>query len=194
MADGAAMEEEKPEGQIIQVRFQLQHRQLTTLLERFQTLAEELHKKGNKEECEKAYELFLKELALYQHSITKTKIAISTMKKETGTYESSRKQIQERIAKTKEDIQELKIKLSHEQKQRAHREEAMALAKLINQLPSRQDTNQHIRAKQKELEGLEKSREAIQKEIDSRRRQFALFYHSLNQLKTELEDNSMDES
>jgi len=153
-----------------------------------------LHKKGNKEECEKAYELFLKELALYQHSITKTKIAISTMKKETGTYESSRKQIQERIAKTKEDIQELKIKLSHEQKQRAHREEAMALAKLINQLPSRQDTNQHIRAKQKELEGLEKSREAIQKEIDSRRRQFALFYHSLNQLKTELEDNSMDES
>mmetsp|Transcript_5687 Transcript_5687/g.13845 ORF Transcript_5687/g.13845 Transcript_5687/m.13845 type:complete len:195 (-) Transcript_5687:262-846(-) len=184
--DDEPPKEEKRESEIMNTRFLVAHAPLTALVKKFQGLTSCLMQKGSKEECEKRYQMFLKELAIYEHSMSKAKVSLDTMAEENKAYDQNVRTINSQIQETKRKITSLKAELDSAQKERAHREECVALAKLINQLPSRAETKAKIEKETKDLEALQMERQELEKELDTRRKQFALFHHALTEIKQSL--------
>jgi len=169
-----------------QAELKLAEGPLENLVSKFQDFAELLSAKGQKVQCDTVYNEFLKELALYEHRMSKAKVAVETMACETKTFEENENFIQNKIVKTQEQIEKLKVELEHERMEKAHREECVALAKLVNQLPTRTETKRRIEKQTVELQKLKNEKNLIEKEMTAKRKQFALFNYSLSQLQQEI--------
>jgi hypothetical protein len=88
--------------------------------------------KGTVEECEAAYNLFVKDLALYEFSMGKIQVIADTNMREMDAY----KQLQEKLAgdmkRLSGEIETLKERVAHERVVRKNKEEYAALAKQVN--------------------------------------------------------------
>jgi hypothetical protein len=180
------MEVEKTEEDILKTRFIVKDSTLSNLVRKFKALSALLASDNSEknEECEAQYQAFLQELAVYEHQLLKAKVVLKTAERESKTFDVTNEKICRKIESTKVELAGLKTRLHKEQAERSHREEYVALSKLINQLPTRQETQGRIDAQKAEIAGLEEEKGHLDAEMRLKRKQFALFLHSLKQLQS----------
>jgi len=129
------------------------------------------------------YHKLLKDLALFEHDINKLNLLQTANSRQFANYNQHKRQIEssERVAMA--EIGELYGELKVAQVKRSHEEEYEAVAKIINQLPSRKETQKQVEALNDELEVLGNEKKSTAFQIDIKRKQFSLFFHALNDLK-----------
>jgi THO complex subunit 7 len=98
------------------------------------------------------------------------------------------------IESTKREIEELKVQLEQERVVRQHKEEYEAIARLINELPARQDTENAIAALEGDLSELERDENSLQQKMDLRTKQFHLLLHTVQDLQQMIAAEEAEES
>ena len=98
------------------------------------------------------------------------------------------------IDEVKASIEALKEELKEEQKERRNKEEYDSLRKLIAAHPARNTTERRIATLEDEINSLKEEQTRINEQTNTRRKQFALFFHALSQLEAELTDSTAVDS
>lgn len=138
------------------------------------------------------YVNLIAEVDAFAHVIDQMAVAQTTNTAQLAQYQSMRTGIEDSIAASSTDIERLKRELEREREVRAHKEEYEALSKVIQQYPSRADTEARITSLTAELAALEQEQRETTRALDVRQKQFSHFFHSLTQLQGELAGDDDD--
>jgi hypothetical protein len=88
--------------------------------------------KGTVEECEAAYNMFVKDLALYEFSMGKIQVIADTNMREMDAYKELQDKLAGDMKRLSGEIETLKERVAHERVVRKNKEEYAALAKQVN--------------------------------------------------------------
>jgi len=139
-----------------------------------------------------------KEFDLFDISLDKLRATADANARELQQYHSLHLQRESQIARAKEELVRLKTELEHEKRRRNHKEEYEAIAKIINQYPSRADTQRQLQALEDDLASLADAKQQIEDATQKRRKQFALLFDCIDDLQRALraegEEAKEDES
>ncbi|ELR17627.1 Tho complex subunit 7 protein [Acanthamoeba castellanii str. Neff] len=139
-----------------------------------------------------------KEFDLFDISLDKLRATADANGRELQQYHSLHLQREGQIARAKEELVRLKTELEHEKRRRNHKEEYEAIAKIINQYPSRADTQRQLQALEDDLASLADAKQQIEDATQKRRKQFALLFDCIDDLQRALraegEEAKEDES
>jgi GTPase involved in cell partitioning and DNA repair len=178
----------KTDGEIIESRWIAgEGDHLLKCINRFQTLLKTLDA-GDADnvanncvtEDSEEYQLLLTELGLFDHAMAQAAVAARTNAREMHSYDAMQQRIEQSVTKSVAEIGELKTQLHDEQVARAHREEYEALTRLIQQYPSRAETEEKIRVLKAEMSTLDDAQTEATRRLDGRQKQFGLVFHVRN--------------
>lgn len=119
-----------------------------------------LLEEGTSEEIEAAHKQFLKDLALYEFGMSKIQVVADTSLREVQAYKSLQADLQSEMEKTSAEIEKLKERVAHERIVRKNKEEYTVLAKTVEHLPSRKQTEKDKTELQDQLIRLEEQTSA----------------------------------
>uniref|UniRef100_A0AAV1URA3 THO complex subunit 7 n=1 Tax=Peronospora matthiolae TaxID=2874970 RepID=A0AAV1URA3_9STRA len=146
------------------------------------------------ETCKQELDALFWEMAQLEFEANKTEIWNYTCDRELEEYETLNAEIDTSISKVTKDIEELKQSVYVEKRVRAYKEEYEAIARVINELPTRREVTAEIEHEKKRLEDATKAMEAVEKQLDLRTKQFALLMNTIQNLQATLsEDMAEDE-
>jgi chromosome segregation ATPase len=144
--------------------------------------AEESETAGNAEQ--QSFNLLLKDLAVFEHSISKLRAVHKTLHRDVDSYAQQHRDLEAQISTVKNEILDLEKLLVKEQEIRRQNEDYEHVRRLINAQKSREESQREIDAEKKELSTLGAEKEAIAQEKELRRKQFGLFFQSLTMLQS----------
>lgn len=137
--------------------------------------------KCTKEEREKLASELLLDVAAQVEQIEEYKLVWEAQEREVVTYDEMGNEAENNIKTVTKEIEELRAKLESEKKLRAQKEEYAALYRLINQYQSRDQSIQQLEVLKKELECIEAEKSQSVEELDLKKKQFGLLFHSILQ-------------
>jgi len=140
------------------------------------------------DECTKIYHELLGMLLQFQFNVSKDQIVANTSEREIDYYDKLYQERTRDIERVKTEIAQLKIELDKEKQIRKNKEEYESLAKIINDYPTRSETEKEISELKRGLEALEDESSSLNTKIELRSKQFQLFLHAVQELQTELQE------
>ncbi len=142
---------------------------------------------------EQAKNELITELKLYDLEMRKTSLTSKATLTELDYYEHLSKEKQETIQQTKNEIEQLKQKLAHEQKVRKNREEYESIAKEALKKESSYVQKRKLEELSKDIEELQEKRRKAGQQVETRRKQFQGLMQNIFDLKNSLEEESVKE-
>ena len=135
------------------------------------------------QECEESYQHLLQQLAVFEHDVQLRASAFHTANvHELAQYDTQQGQASAQLDQVRTRNAKLEEELSQEQVNVAHKKEYEALAKVINTLEKRGETQARLEELRSVLDELAATRVDLAQQKDQRRREFGLFFHALSQL------------
>ena len=125
---------------------------------------------------------FSREQLLFKLEIEHLFKSANVMKKQLTEYSNLEENIEEKIRKTKENIEFLQGKLTEEQKIREHRSTCEQLAADVERYPSRSILKRKIDQVESSISNNESLLQAIEADIQQKRTQFDIMLQSISQL------------
>eukprot|EP00127_Corallochytrium_limacisporum_P005500 Clim_evm17s207 gene=Clim_evmTU17s207 len=125
-------------------------------------------------------------LANGEWAMQRLSIGAEMRDREVDHYHTIQGELQSGIQRTKQEITELQETLSRERQLKAHREEYDALAKVIRQQASREQTNQQINEYNERIEALKRESQSMDETLEQRRDQAKLLLLAIYELQTNL--------
>lgn len=158
-------------------------------------LAEKVRFRDDADVWETALQAFNKEVALLEHT-TRTKCASvkHRCEQERAAYATVHAEIDQSVAQARADIEKLTEQLADAKRERAHREQYEALARVINEHPDRAATLREIGSLDQELVTLDKRRDATDAGLSLRTKQFQLLLHTVWDLQQQLEEEEAEQA
>ena len=129
----------------------------------------------------------MSQLMQIEWSDAKSKLVQEMNIKEASNYEGILEKIKTQIESAEADIVEAKKELQEARHIRKNRMEYDAMAKQINQYPSREVTGKNIEDIQTELARLTEEEERLDSKLQMRKNQFHVLVHSIHQLQALLD-------
>ncbi|XP_034253924.1 THO complex subunit 7 homolog [Thrips palmi] len=125
-------------------------------------------------------------------ALSKAHLTSAMSAEELHNYEEWSKKIELDIATAKQDIEKTKRELKNARTVRRNRIEYDLLAKVITEQPDRRKTNEELSQLREDLSALQATREALEKKLNMRRKQFHVLLSSMHQLQTLLDDSESE--
>jgi chromosome segregation ATPase len=146
------------------------------------------------EEVEAVEGQMQKEFDLFGISLDKLRATADANARELQQYHSLHQQREGQIARAKEELVRLKLELEHEKRRRNHKEEYEAITKIINQFPSRADTQRQLQVLEEDITSLAGAKQQIEEITQKRKKQFALLFECIDDLERALRAEEDDEA
>ena len=180
------MEDSRTDEEIIETRLIANENKLNKCLKHCNVLCATVNNKEKTAQDSHALMLGLsKELTLFEQSMTSAGLVETTNHRELECYEGSQAEIEKSITSTTAEISQLKEELAREKIIRMQKEEYELLVKQIMQYPSQQETNQQIDTINQALATAQAEKQKQTTELEHKRKQFGLFFHSLALLQSD---------
>ncbi|KAL5250579.1 hypothetical protein ACHWQZ_G016341 [Mnemiopsis leidyi] len=112
---------------------------------------------------------------------------------EAKNYAKLHSEIELEIEAGKERIEKYQQQLSKAKQIKSHKLQYDAIAQLIKQYPSKDETTAAISRTEKEIEELKKKKIFFEEEVQKRKRQFEVLVYSIQQLQCELSQDPVQE-
>lgn len=135
------------------------------------------------------HERMLSQLAQCEFAQKKSRLVSNMSQEELKNYEKLSKDIEVQIEEAKKDIEKTKIELQEAKRVRKNRIEYDVLAKVINEQPDRQETNQRLTTLRQELGALKEKSEQLEQKLEMRRKQFHVLISSIHSLQGMLDES-----
>merc|ERR1712223_79432 len=123
----------------------------------------------------------------------KTKIVQKVTLQEANNYDNLVMKIEEKIEKTKIEIDEVKLELEHAKKIRRNRLEYDAMANYINSSMNRSVTGAKIEEIRSEIMKLKEEEELVNDKFQHRQKQFLVLLQSVNRLQEMLDEDMVED-
>jgi THO complex subunit 7 len=159
---------------------------LNSCLEKFITFSDIILDGEDAEQSTTVFNELVRELEQYQYSHERTSLISAACLREAKNYQKSFGETENEINVVKQDIVSLKQELEKQKVIRKNKEEYDAIAKLINELPSRETLQKELDKVSKELSLIESESAVVNSKLDLRTKQFQLLLYSINELEREL--------
>eukprot|EP00808_Paulinella_micropora_P016431 g57417.t1 len=169
---------QKSDSDILRDRFQNQNPELNRSLKFFAKSCywEEDQKRQN------SVDEFMRTLSLFEQEVNKSSLVLSAHLRQIQQYKQLEQEIGTETIAAQAEIVKLKETLAQEQEIAKQKQEYIAMSKIINKYPSRQETLKNVASLEEELSAAKEEHAAVKTELELKQRQFALFFHSLSQL------------
>lgn len=142
-------------------------------------------------EIEVAKAALQRELRLHGLEMRKIGLVAQAAQAELDQYQAASRQIDNDVASTRAEIEQLKIELAHERQVRKNREEYESLAKMANVRPARRETESKLAAVQEEMGRIRKDEAGGNEELRVRAKQFHLLMQAVNDLKANIAEDDV---
>ena len=134
------------------------------------------------EEASTKHTALLKEIAAYEFGVSKAHALIHTNTQQIDAYGHMHRSIEVEMKGTEDEIRRLAVQLGEERTLRLQREQYAALARRINQLPPRAQTQRELEELDSELAALKQEATNVEAKLELRSKRFAAFTHALHDL------------
>ena len=135
------------------------------------------------------HERMLSQLAQCEFAQKKSRLVSSMSEEELKNYEKMSKHIDVEIEEAIKDIDRTKTELQEAKQIRKNRIEYDVLAKVINEQPDRQETNERLASLRQELGSLKDKSEQLERKLAMRRKQFHVLISSIHSLQGMLDES-----
>mmetsp|Transcript_44055 Transcript_44055/g.104331 ORF Transcript_44055/g.104331 Transcript_44055/m.104331 type:complete len:217 (-) Transcript_44055:25-675(-) len=149
---------------------------------------------GSTSEVEAAYQLFLKDAELYKFSMGKIQVVADTSEREVDAYKEVQDKLKEQMVQTEGEIEKLKDRVAHERVVRKNKEEYATLAKQVETLAPRKQTEKDRAVLQEQINRLEEQTQTQHQTLEMRKKQFMLLLHLVEDLKKGISEEEELES
>mmetsp|Transcript_27262 Transcript_27262/g.55676 ORF Transcript_27262/g.55676 Transcript_27262/m.55676 type:complete len:220 (+) Transcript_27262:272-931(+) len=149
---------------------------------------------GSSEEVDAAYRSFAKEVELFKFSMGKIQIIGDTSLREVEAYLELQEELKKEMLRTEEDIVKLKERVAHERVVRKNKEEYAALAKQVETLAPRKQTEKDRTVLVEQTSLLEEQTAKQTGTMELRKKQFQLLLHVVEELKKNCNQDEEPES
>ena len=110
---------------------------------------------GSVDEVESSFQNFMKDAELYKFSMGKIQVVADTSEREVQAYKELQEELKLEMARTEEEIEKLKDRVAHERVVRKNKEEYAVLAKQVETLAPRKQTEKDKAVLQEQINRLE---------------------------------------
>jgi THO complex subunit 7 len=143
--------------------------------------------------CRQELDGLLWELEQLEAEAAKTALWNYTCDRELEEYETLNADIDTAITRASKDIETLKREVHAERTVRAYKEEYESIARVINELPSRQQIEAEMEVQQLRLHEATAAIQSVDATLDLRSKQFALLMTTIQNLKATLDEDAQME-
>jgi THO complex subunit 7 len=132
------------------------------------------------------------DLGLYKNEIEKAEQVALSCKDQIEDYVHLEAEVSSMVESTQREIEKLNEELSLAKKVRQHKEQYEALAKIVNQHPSKSNTINEQDKVKAEISKLEDEKNDLDKQINTREKQFTLLMSTIDDLTRTLKDDPFE--
>mmetsp|Transcript_5725 Transcript_5725/g.9927 ORF Transcript_5725/g.9927 Transcript_5725/m.9927 type:complete len:242 (-) Transcript_5725:91-816(-) len=141
------------------------------------------------DEIEAAKQVLQRELRLHALEMRKLVLVAAAAEAELARYDAAQAQIESDTEACRKEIEELKVKLTHEKRVRRNREEYESLAKVANARPAKRRTAHKLDQVRREIGQVKAEEARSARELEVREKQFQLLMQSILDLKANLAED-----
>jgi len=125
-------------------------------------------------------------IAQCEMTVDKLHVVKQMNEQEAKNYAKLHQEIEGEITAGKERIEKYQQQLSRAKQIKSHKQQYDAIAQIIKQYPSKDETTSSISRTEKEIEELKRKKIYFEEEVQKRKRQFEVLVYSIQQLQCEL--------
>lgn len=143
-------------------------------------------------ESDVKFQKLMSHLCNVEYQAEKTWLVRQMAVREQNRYDSLHQEIGESIAAAQIEIEECKAELVKAKQIRKNKQEYDVWAKKVMEHPNREQTTSELKGEHEKLKEMEQTQLDLELKLEHRKKQFAVLLTAIQDLQTELEDESVE--